>query len=132
MHCNHSISDLVSRIKNGYLARKDLVFSPYSKIREGLVKILEEEGYISSYKILDSSGFKEIELNLKYTLSGESVISEIEVVSKPGKRVHSNVKKIPVVRSGLGLSIISTSAGLLADYQARERSLGGELLLMVF
>jgi small subunit ribosomal protein S8 len=129
MSVNHSVSDLVAMIRNGYLAKRATISSPISKLREDILKILKEEGYISSYsKCIEDKKFN---INLKYHLS-KPVVSEIEVISKPGKRVYSNVKDIPLIRNGLGVIIISTSRGVVADSVARINNAGGELLLKVF
>ncbi len=129
MSVNHSVSDLVAMIRNGYLAKRSTISSPISKLREDILKILKEEGYISSYS--KSIEDKKFNISLKYHLS-KPVISEIEVISKPGKRVYANVKDIPLIRNGLGVIIISTSQGVVADSVARTNNVGGELLLKVF
>jgi small subunit ribosomal protein S8 len=129
MSVNHAVSDLVAMIRNGYLAKRGTISSPISKLREDILKILKEEGYISSYSKLVKD--KKFNINLKYHLS-RPVISEIEVLSKPGKRVYSNVNDIPLIRNGLGVIIISTSKGVVADSVARTNNVGGELLLKVF
>jgi len=129
MSVNHSVSDLVAMIRNGYLAKRATISSPISKLREDILKILKEEGYIASYS--KSVEDKKFNINLKYHLS-KPVISEIEVISKPGKRIYANVKDIPLIRNGLGVIIISTSQGVVADSVARTNNVGGELLLKVF
>jgi small subunit ribosomal protein S8 len=132
MFFNHPVSDLVARVRNGYLAKKEVISSPFSKLRENILQILREEGYISNYSILQQEdSFKSFNIQLKYQ-SFLPAISEIEVISKPGKRVYSNVDEIPLVKNGLGLVIISTSRGVVADHEARSKNIGGELLLKVF
>jgi small subunit ribosomal protein S8 len=135
MSVNHSVSDLATIIRNGYLARKKIVSSPVSKLRENILKILKEEGYISNYSRLDGGADKKtkarFDIHLKYHLSSP-VISEISVVSKPGRRVYSSVDEIPVVRNGLGIVIVSTSHGVVADHVARSSKVGGEVLLRIF
>jgi small subunit ribosomal protein S8 len=104
-----------------------------SKHREDLVKVLLDEGYIRGYTIVDcpESGFKKLRIELKY-FEGKPVICEIKRVSKPGRRVYSSVKDIPVVRNGLGINIITTNRGVMSDVQARKLSVGGEILCSVF
>ena len=131
MSVNHSVSDLVSIIRNGKLANKKSVVSPVSSLRENVLKILSEEGYISGYAKTNKDGLELFNINLKYH-SGDSVIGDIEVVSKPGRRVYCSSDKIPLVKNGLGLVIISTSAGVLSGYQAKLKEVGGEVLLKVF
>ncbi len=141
MSVNHSVSDLATIIRNGYLARKKVVSSPVSNLRESILKILKEEGYISNYsklipeKAQESKGAEitkvRFDIHLKYHLSNP-VISEISVISKPGRRVYCAADEIPVVKNGLGTVIISTSSGVVADHIARSSKIGGEVLLRVF
>ena len=129
---NHSVSDLVSLIKNGYLAKKEVVISPASKIKESILFILKEEGYIANYsKFQSDNGFKLLNINLRYS-SGYAAVNEIKVLSKPGRRVYSDKKSIPVIKNGLGTVILSTNKGLMSDYEAKSKGLGGELLLKIF
>lgn len=128
---NHSVSDLVARIKNGCLAKKTKISSPYSIIRESILKILKDEGYISNYTKLGTDKGYILEIHLKY-LSYNSVINEIEVVSKPGRRYYCSSKNIPIVKNGLGVVLISTHRGLMTDHQARVDNIGGEVLLKIF
>jgi len=132
MSFNHSVSDLVSRIKNGYLSGKASVLSPVSKIRNNILQILKEEGYISNFvKVKDDNNIDSFLISLKYHNSSP-VVNYIEVVSKPGRRIYCQVNNIPLIRNGLGIAIISTSKGVLADHEARSQGLGGEILLKIF
>ena len=132
MSVNHAVSDLVAIIRNGYLARKKLVKSPVSRLRENVLKILKEEGYILNYSVNSKeNGIKEFGIHLKYHLSSP-VVSDIKVVSKPGKRVYCNSSDLPVVKNGLGMVIVSTSSGVISDHVARELKVGGEILLKIF
>lgn len=129
MSVNHSVSDLVAMVRNGYLAKRKEIFSPISNLRENILKILKEEGYIISYaKTPDGRKFS---IHLKYHLS-KPVVSEINVVSKPGKRIYCGSDNIPSVRNGLGVVIVSTSKGVVSDSFARANKVGGEVLLKVF
>ena len=138
MSVNHSVSDLATIIRNGYLARRKVVSSPVSNLRESILKVLKEEGYILNYSKITPEKGKEsavaktkFDIHLKYHLTAP-VISEISVISKPGRRVYCAADEIPVVRNGLGTIIISTSGGVVADHTARASKVGGEVLLRVF
>lgn len=133
MFFNHPVSDLVARIRNGYLAKKATVSSPVSKLRENILHLLKAEGFILNYSKIKEEGSSQekFDIHLKYHYA-TPVVSEIEVISKPGRRVYTSSDKIPVVQNGLGMVILSTSKGILPDYEAREKKLGGEVLLQIF
>lgn len=132
MFVNHPVSDLVARIKNGYLAKRITVSSPVSKLRENILHLLKAEGYILNYsKVQEKGAAAKFDIHLKYH-SSMPVVSEIEVISKPGKRVYTTSDKIPVIKNGLGMVALSTSQGIISDYEAREKKLGGEVLLKIF
>ncbi|OFW81105.1 MAG: 30S ribosomal protein S8 [Alphaproteobacteria bacterium RIFCSPLOWO2_01_FULL_40_26] len=131
MFFNHPVSDLVARIKNGYLAKKNSISSPVSRLRENILHILKDEGYILNYSKLTEDGKERFDIHLKYHYSAP-VVSEIEVVSKPGRRVYCHSDQIPLVKNGLGLVVLSTSGGVIADHEARSKKLGGEILLKIF
>ncbi len=132
MFFNHPVSDLVVRIRNGYLAKRTTISSPVSKLRENILSLLKAEGFILSYtKIKEEGAQEKFDIHLKYHYSAP-VVSDIEVVSKPGKRVYTTVDKIPVIKNGLGMVVLSTSQGVIPDYEAREKKLGGEVLLRIF
>ncbi len=132
MFFNHPVSDLVARIRNGYMAKRAVISSPASKLRENILKILKEEGFILNYsKVKESDAIERFDIHLKYYYSNP-VVNEISVVSKPGRRIYSTFDKIPLVKNGLGLVVLSTSQGVIADHEAREKKLGGEVLLKIF
>lgn len=132
MSTNHSVSDIATRVRNGYLAYKNTISSPSSKLRVAILDILKEEGYIAGYsKNKADNGIESLEIALKY-FNQKPVIETIEVVSKPGRRIYRNHNDLPIVNNGLGVVLISTSQGILTDHQARERKLGGEILLKIF
>jgi small subunit ribosomal protein S8 len=132
MFFNHPVSDLVARIKNGYMVNKVTISSPVSKLREGILSILKNEGYILNYtKVKEAGTAARFDIQLKYHYS-TPVVSEISVVSKPGKRIYCHVDKIPLVKNGLGMVVLSTSQGILADHDARSKKVGGEILFKVF
>jgi small subunit ribosomal protein S8 len=125
------IGDLLSRIRNGQMRRKNKISSPNSQLRIRLLNVLQEEGYIRGYAEVEVKGHKELEIELKYH-EGQPVIRELKRVSTPGRRVYSSVKDLKPHRSGLGVSILSTPQGLMTDTSAREKNVGGEVLCQVF
>ncbi len=132
MSFNHPVSDLTARIRNGYLARRDTIESPVSKLRENILKILKDEGFILNYsKNNNEKGFETLKIHLKYH-NDEPVVSDIKSVSKPGRRIYTKYNEIPVANNGLGVVLISTSGGVITDQDARDRKLGGEILLTIF
>lgn len=132
MSFSDPLGDMLTRIRNGQMAKKATVRTPASKLRANVLDVLQREGYIRGYSEATSVTEKpELEIELKY-FEGEPVISKIARVSKPGRRVYSNVKDLPRVSSGLGIYVLSTSRGVLSDQEAREQRVGGELLCTVF
>ncbi|MFT7086766.1 MAG: small subunit ribosomal protein S8 [Rickettsiales bacterium] len=110
---------------------RKVVTSPVSNLREAILKILKEEGYILSYSKTTEKNRLRFDIHLKYHLS-KPVVSEISVVSKPGRRFYCNADQIPIVKNGLGMIVISTSKGVIADHAARDSKIGGEVLLKIF
>ena len=125
------ISDMLTRIRNAISKKHEFVRIPSSKFKLQIAKILEEEGFISSFDMVDQDKFKFININLKYNDRKVSVIKEIKIVSKPGLRVYVNKNEIPRVRGGLGTSIISTSKGVMTGNKARAIGVGGEVLCKI-
>jgi small subunit ribosomal protein S8 len=132
MAISDPIGDMLTRIRNGLLRGKSKVSTPASSLRARVLDVLESEGYIRGYSRVDyDNGKAELEIELKY-YEGAPVIREIVRVSKPGRRVYASVKSIPRVANGLGVSIISTPKGVMADHTAREQNVGGEILCRIF
>ncbi|GHT88854.1 30S ribosomal protein S8 [Alphaproteobacteria bacterium] len=133
MAVNDSISDFITRIRNAQMAGLKTVDSPMSKHREAVAKVLRDEGYVREYSVIDDSKgkFKLLHVELKY-YEGKPVISEIRLVSTPGRRVYSSIKKLKLVKNGLGINILSTPRGVLSDTEARKHSVGGEVICTVF
>ncbi len=125
------LGDLLTRIRNAQLRKHSRVVSPSSTLRIRVLDVLQSEGYIRGYAEVDQEGRSEVEIELKY-FDGEPVIKEIQRVSKPGRRVYASVKNIPRVSNGLGVSILSTPKGVMADHEAREQNVGGEVLCRIF
>lgn len=132
MAVNDPIGDMITRIRNAQMRKKNKVSMPGSKMRERLLEVLKTEGYIRDYAtVAHANGRSEIEVELKY-FDGTPVIREIARVSKPGRRVYASVKALPRVHNGLGISILSTPKGLMADHDARDANVGGEIICTVF
>lgn len=132
MSMSDPLGDLLTRIRNGQRASKTSIECPWSKLRENVCKVLQNEGYIRGYKLEDMSGNrKTLVIDLKYE-SGQGVIRKIQRVSKPGRRIYSKVNDMPRFYNGLGVSIVSTPKGVLSDSKAREENVGGEVLCQVY
>jgi small subunit ribosomal protein S8 len=131
MSMNDPLGDLLSRIRNAQMRNKSKVTSPSSRLRESVLDVLKSEGYIRGYAVVEREGRSEIEIELKY-FDGEPVIREIERVSKPGRRVYTSVRNMPRINNGLGVTIVSTPKGVMADHDARDANVGGEILCTVF
>jgi small subunit ribosomal protein S8 len=126
------LGDLFSRIRNAQMRNKSKVSTPGSKMRARVLEVLKNEGYIRGYSSVEhSDGRSEFEIELKY-FDGTPVIREIERVSKPGRRVYASVRALPRINNGLGVAILSTPKGVMADHEARDQNVGGEILCTVF
>ena len=126
------IADMLTRIRNAITAKHEEVLIPLSKEKEAIANILLKEGYIQGFEIVESKAGKMMKVALKYDENGKSVIYGLKRVSKPGLRVYAGVDKLPSVINGLGISIISTTKGILTDKEAREANVGGEILAYVW
>ncbi|HCY55902.1 MAG TPA: 30S ribosomal protein S8, partial [Oceanicaulis sp.] len=119
---------MLTRIRNALMRRRTNVVTPASKLRQRVLDVLLEEGYIRGYsESVDADGFKQFEIELKY-YEGAPVISEIKRVSKPGRREYSKARDLPLVQNGLGIAIVSTPRGVMSDASARAQNVGGEIL----
>ena len=132
MSASDPIGDLLTRIRNAQERGKSKVSSPASRLRERVLEVLQNEGFIRGFAtVQQGSGKAEIEIELKY-FDGAPVIREIERVSKPGRRVYASVDSLPTVYNGLGISILSTPKGVMSDADARSHNVGGEVICKVF
>jgi small subunit ribosomal protein S8 len=132
MSMTDPLGDMLTRIRNGVARRKSSVSTPASNLRARVLDVLQAEGYIRGYSKTEfENGKSELNIELKY-YEGAPVIRKIDRVSKPGRRVYVSVKSIPQVANGLGITILSTPKGVMADHQAREQNVGGEVLCSVF
>jgi small subunit ribosomal protein S8 len=132
MALNDPLGDMITRIRNAQMRSKPKVSTPGSRLRVSVLDVLKSEGYIRGYATVEhSNGRTELEIELKY-FDGEPVIREISRVSKPGRRVYASVKALPRINNGLGIAIVSTPKGVMADHAARDANVGGEVLCTVF
>ncbi len=126
------ISDLLTRIRNAHQAGHEAVEVPYSKMKNEIVRILQEEGFLAGYKMNEKKPFSTLTVLLKYTANREPAIRSLRRVSRPGCRVYTSKDKIPRVLGGLGVVILSTSNGVMTGKKATEKGLGGEVLCEVY
>ena len=130
MSMNDPIADMLTRIRNGQKARMVSVSMPASKAKEAVAKVLQDEGYVTSYSTDGEGATKSLSVELKY-FEGVPVIERIDRASRPGLRIYRGKEALPKVLGGLGVAIVSTSAGVMSDRQAREKGIGGEVLCIV-
>ena len=131
MTISDPIADALTRIRNANIVKHEAVSMPHSNLKEELIKVLKNEGYVEGYVVEENAGFKSINVTLKYN-NGQAVITGLKRVSKPGLRVYSKAKNMPRVFDGMGIAVISTSKGLMTEKQARSNQLGGEVLCYVW
>ena len=132
MAANDALSDLIARIKNAAMRKRSKLSTPASKMRARVLDVLQDEGYIRGYALVETPGeHPTFEIELKY-FDGEPVIAEIARVSKPGRRVYSSIKDLKPIKNGLGISILSTPKGVMSDTAARDQNVGGEVLCRVY
>jgi small subunit ribosomal protein S8 len=124
------ISDMLTRIRNGQKARKVSVSMPASNAKEAVARVLKDEGYITEYSVSGEGASKELSVELKY-FEGVPVIESIKRASRPGLRIYRGKEELPKVLGGLGVAIVSTSAGVMSDREAREKGIGGEVICIV-
>ncbi len=126
------LGDMLTRIRNAQMRSRPKVSTPASKLRERVLEVMKDEGYIRGFARIEYQGGKsEIEIELKY-FDGKPVIRELKRISKPGRRVYSSVDELPTVANGLGVAILSTPRGVMSDSQARRENVGGEVLCSIF
>ena len=132
MALNDPLGDMIARIHNAQMRNKSKVSTPASRLRASVLEVLKSEGFIRGYAAVEhKNGRNELEIELKY-FDGEPVIREIARVSKPGRRVYASVRNLPRINNGLGVAILSTPKGVMADHDARDANVGGEILCTVF
>jgi len=133
MSMSDPLADMLTRIRNAQMVKKESVDIPYSNMKGHIAKILKEEGYITDYHVIEKSGPQNtLRIELKYDDSGSCVITGLRRVSKPGRRIYARHNEIPKVMSGLGVAILSTSRGVIVDREARRTKVGGEIVCEVW
>ena len=131
MSLSDPIGDMLARIKNSQLRNYKKIDMPSSKFKTKIAEVLKNEGYIIDFKVISDSNLPKLEIILKYN-SGNPVISSIERVSKPGRRIFSSAESLPKINNGLGIAIVSTPKGVMTDIDARKQKIGGEIICKVF
>ncbi|MGH1403759.1 MAG: 30S ribosomal protein S8 [Alphaproteobacteria bacterium] len=132
MTMSDPLGDMLTRIRNGQQAGKEIVECPYSRLRENVCRVLQDEGYIRGFEVIEDQATKKaLNIQLKYA-EGRGVIRQIDRVSKPGRRIYTSVKAMPRFFNGLGVLVVSTPRGVMADHKARSENIGGEVLCQVF
>ena len=133
MGMSDPIADMLTRIRNANTAKHDTVDVPASKMKVAIAKILQDEGYIVKYEVLDEGAFQTIRITLKYGRDkNEKIISGLKRISKPGLRVYAGSEEMPKVLGGLGIAIVSTNKGIMTDKEARKQHVGGEVLAYIW
>jgi small subunit ribosomal protein S8 len=132
MSMSDPLGDMLTRIRNGQMAHKKVIECSFSRLRENVCKVLQDEGFIRAYKTVDAGNNKRtLVIELKYA-EGRGVIRQIDRVSAPGRRIYTSVKEMPRFYNGLGILVVSTPQGIMADHKARAANVGGEVLCQVF
>jgi len=126
------IADMLTRIRNAVSIERPFVDIPMSHEKEGIAQVLQREGYIWDFEIVDEKPVKILRVNLKYGPNGEPIIQEIRRISKPGCRIYRKSRELPVVLEGMGISVVSTSQGILSNREAQSKGVGGEVLCSVY
>lgn len=133
MSMTDPVADLLTRIRNALRSRKEKVDVPHSVLKEGVVDVLLREGFVNEKQVLELDPVRKVmRIRLKYGADGEKVVSHIQRVSRPGRRIYSGSAELPRVQGGLGISVVSTSQGVLSDREARAKKVGGEILAEVW
>ena len=132
MNVTDPIADMLTRIRNGLVARKQEVAVPASNMKKAIAVILTEEGYLKGHKVIEDDKQGMLSLSLKYSPDGQKVIQGLKRISRPGLRVYAKYDQLPKVLGGLGIAIISTSQGVMTDKKARNLRVGGEVICKVW
>ena len=131
MNNQDPIADMLTRIRNANRVGRRMVLIPKSKICNGIAQVLKDEGYIEEFDVVEDGKQGQIRVKLKYSLNGDKVIHELDRQSKPGRRIYRGVGELPKVLNGMGITVVSTSKGVMSDRRAREHNVGGEVLCTV-
>lgn len=126
------VADMLTRIRNANFIRKRKVSMPASRIKVRIAEVLKQEGFLSSYEVVEAKPCSELVVNLKFGPDGEHVIRSVQRVSKPGRRIYRGAKELPSVLRGLGIYVLSTPKGIVSDRVARRENVGGEVLCKIY
>lgn len=126
------IADFLSRIRNAIHARKERVEAPWSRLKEAIAKVLQNEGFVGEYSVIEEEQKMTLRVWLKYDAKGQPIVRGLKRISRPGRRIYVRSDEIPLVQNGLGINIVSTSRGILVDRQARTMHVGGEILCSIW
>jgi small subunit ribosomal protein S8 len=126
------IADMLTRIRNAIMVKDPSVRMPHSRVKAGVAEVLKREGYIQDLEVVERQGKKELLLHLRYARDQRPVIEGMERVSRPGRRVYVDTRKMPSIRAGLGIAILTTSKGIMTDAEARKAGIGGEVICNVW
>jgi small subunit ribosomal protein S8 len=126
------IADMLTRIRNAVSIERPFVDIPTSHEKEGIAQVLQREGYIWDFEVIDQKPVKILRVNLKYGPNGERIIQEIKRISKPGCRIYKKSRELPVILEGMGISVVSTSQGILSNREAQSKGVGGEVLCSIY
>src|SRR5688572_18616478 len=133
MSMTNPVADLLTQIRNAVSARKEKVDVPHSRLKEAVVDVMLREGYLSEKQVVEVDAARKVmRIRLRYGADGEKVLSHIQRVSSPGCRVYAGAEDLPKVQGGMGISVVSTSQGLLSDREARAKKVGGEVLATIW
>jgi len=126
------IADMLTRIRNAIQIERPFVDIPLSKVKKGIADVLQREGYIWDYEVIEAEPASTLRVNLKYSPTGERVIQQIDRVSKPGRRIYSDARNIPTILQGMGICVVSTNRGVLSSREASAQNVGGEIICRVW
>lgn len=126
------IADMLTRMRNALMIERPYVDMPWSRMKTGVADVLQREGYIWDYEVIDTVPAKTLRVNLKYSATGERVIQRLTRVSKPGRRIYAESRKLPEVMQGMGICILSTNQGMLSSRECKAKHVGGEILCEVW
>lgn len=129
---NDPVADMLTRIRNAVQVERPFVDVPQSKLKTGIAETLQREGYIWDFEVIEQHPQNILRLNLKYGPNGERVIQKIQRTSKPGRRVYTNVRDMPEILNGMGISILTTPSGIMSNREAKKEGVGGEVVCVVW
>ncbi len=132
MTCTDPIADMLTRIRNGLMANKQEVGMPSSSVKLEILRIMQAEGFITGFTVSDEGSYKQVKVVLKYGEENERVINGLDLVSKPSLRIYAGWRKMPRVRDGLGIAVVSTSQGVMTAEGARNKKIGGEVICKIW